>query len=170
MIFYFWPFECWPGSPHWGWATDSVHCSTLTHWGRVTHICVGNLTSIGSDNGLSPGQRQAIIWTNAGLLLIGPLGTNFSEILIEILTFSFKKMRLKVSSAKRRPSCLGLNVLTHLSLDKMAAMSQTIFSDAFSWMNLLFILIIKVSLKFVLKGPINNNPALVYIMAWCWIG
>ena len=38
----------------------------------------------GSDNGLSPGWRQAIIWTNAGILLIGPLGTNFSEILIEI--------------------------------------------------------------------------------------
>ena len=83
----------------------------LTHWGRVTHICVSNLTIIGSDNGLSPGRRQAIIWTNAGLLLIGPLGTNFNEILIEILTFSFKKMHLKVSSAKRRPFCLGLNVL-----------------------------------------------------------
>ena len=83
----------------------------LTHWGRVTHICVSKLTITGSDNGLSPDRRQAIIWTNAGLLLIGPLGTNFSEILIEILTFLFKKMRLKVSSAKRRPFCLGLNVL-----------------------------------------------------------
>ena len=78
----------------------------LTHWGWVTHICVRNLTIIGSDNGLLPDRRQAIIWTNAGILLIGPLGTNFSEILIEILTFSFKKMRLKVSSAKRRPFCL----------------------------------------------------------------
>ena len=79
----------------------------LTHWGRVTHICVGNLTIIGSDNGLSPGRHQAIIWTSAGILLIGPLGTNFSEILIEIITFSFKKMRLKVSSAKWRPCCFG---------------------------------------------------------------
>ena len=52
----------------------------LTHWGRVTLICVGNLTVIGSDNGLSPGRRQAIIWTNDGILLIKPLGTNFSEI------------------------------------------------------------------------------------------
>ena len=77
----------------------------------MTHICVSKLTIIGSGNGLSPDRRQAIIWTNAGLLLIGPVGTNFSEILIEILTFSFKKMRLKVSSAKRRPFCLGLNVL-----------------------------------------------------------
>ena len=76
----------------------------------MTHICVSKLNIIGSDNGLSPDRRQAIIWTNAGLLLIRPLGTNFSEILSEILTFSFKKMRLKVSSAKRRPFCLGLNV------------------------------------------------------------
>ena len=83
----------------------------LTHRGRVTHICVGYLTIIGSDNGLSPGRRQAIIWTNASILFIGPLGTNFSEISIEMLTFSFKKMRLKVSSAKWRPFCLGLNVL-----------------------------------------------------------
>ena len=59
----------------------------ITHWGRVTHICVSKLTIIGSDNGLSPGQRQAIVWTNAGILLIGPLGTNFSEILIQIDTF-----------------------------------------------------------------------------------
>ena len=54
----------------------------LTTWGRVTHICVNKLTIIGSDNGLSPGRRQAIIWTNTGILLIGPLGTNISEILI----------------------------------------------------------------------------------------
>ena len=84
----------------------------LTHWGRVMHICVSRLTITGSDNGLSPGGRQTIIWTNAGILLIGPLGTNFSENLIEILTFSFTKMRLKLLSAKWRPFHLGLNVLT----------------------------------------------------------
>ena len=73
---------------------------TLTYW-------VSKLTIIGSDNGLSPDRRQAIIWTNAGLLLIGPLGTNFSEILIEILTFPLKKMRLKVLSAKQQPYVLA---------------------------------------------------------------
>ena len=83
----------------------------LTHWGRVTHICVSELTIIGSDNGLSPGRRQAIIWNNAGLLLIESLGTNVSEISIGIQTFSFKKMHLNMSSAKRQPFCLGLNVL-----------------------------------------------------------
>ena len=83
---------------------------SLTHWGRVTHICVSKLTIIDSDNGLSPGRRQAIIWTNAGILLIRTLGTNFSENLSSIHAFSFKKMHLKMLSVKWRPSCLGLNV------------------------------------------------------------
>ena len=48
----------------------------------MTHICVSKLTIIGSDNDLSPGGRQAIIWANDGILLIGPLWSNFSEILI----------------------------------------------------------------------------------------
>ena len=64
----------------------------LTHWGRETHLYVGENANIGSDNGLSPNRRQAIVWTNAGILLIEPLGTNFNEILIEIHTFSLKKM------------------------------------------------------------------------------
>ena len=45
------------------------------------------LTVIGSDNGLSPDRRKAVIWSNAGISLIGSFGTNFSEILIETLTF-----------------------------------------------------------------------------------
>ena len=93
----------------------TVFVQLLTHWGRVTHICVGKLTIIGSDNGLSPARRQAIICTNAWILLIGPLGTNFSDILIGIQTFSFTKTHLKMSSAKWRPFCLGLNVLSPLT-------------------------------------------------------
>ena len=77
----------------------------------MTHICVGNLTIIGSNNGLLPDRHQAIIWTNAGILLIRTSGTNFSEKLSEIHIVSFTKMNLKVSSAKWRPFCLGLNVL-----------------------------------------------------------
>ena len=77
----------------------------------MMHMCVSKLTIIGSDNGLSPGRHQAIIWTNAGILLMGPKERNFSEILIEIHAFSFKKMHLKMSSGKWRPFCLGLNVL-----------------------------------------------------------
>ena len=83
----------------------------LTHWGRETHICVGKLTIIGSDNGLSPGRRKAIIWTNAVILLIWPLGTKFREMLIAIHTFSSKKIYLKMSSGKMaailsRPQCV----------------------------------------------------------------
>ena len=66
-----------------------------------------NRVSIGSENGLWPIRRQAIILTNAGLLSIGPLGANFSEILIERRNFSFTKMHLKISSAKWRPCCPG---------------------------------------------------------------
>ena len=88
----------------------------LTHWGRVTYICVSDLTIIGSDKDLSPGRRQAIIWTNSGILLIGPLGINLSEILNKIYTFSFKKMHLKMWSEKWRPFCLSLNVVKQLGL------------------------------------------------------
>ena len=92
---------------------------SLTHWGRVTHICVSKLTIIGSDNGLVPCRHQAIIWTNAGIQLAGPLGTNFSDILIEIDTVSVKRMHLKMLSGKWQPFCLGLNVLTSLVLFKL---------------------------------------------------
>ena len=94
----------------WVWCVWPVNVFFQTHWGRVTHICVGNSTIIVSDNGLSPNRHQAITWTNDGILLIAPLGTNFSEILIKIHSFSLKKMHLKTSSARRRPFCLDLNM------------------------------------------------------------
>ena len=77
-----------------------------TYWGRVTHICVSKLAIFDLDNGLSPGRRQAIIWTNVGILLIRTVGTNFSEILNSYIFF--KKLHLKITSAKWRPFCLGL--------------------------------------------------------------
>ena len=83
----------------------------LTHWGWMPHICVSKIIILGSDNGLSPGRRQAIIWTNAAMLLIWPWGTNFSEILIAIDIFSFKKMHFEMSSGKWRLFCLSRNVL-----------------------------------------------------------
>ena len=82
----------------------------ITLWGQVTPICVSKLTIIGSDNDLSPGRRQAIIWTNARILLIGPPGTNLNEMLIKIHTFLFKNIHLKMSSGKWCPFYLGLNV------------------------------------------------------------
>ena len=72
----------------------------LTHLSLEPHICV----SVGSDNGWSPIRRQAIILSNAGLLHIRSLGTNFSEILIKIQHFSFTKIH---PSVKWRPFCPG---------------------------------------------------------------
>ena len=85
----------------------------LTHWGWVTHICISKIIIVGSDNGLSPDRHQAIIWANAGILLIGPLETNFNESLIEIYTFSFKKTHLenvvwKMSAILSRPQSVNL--------------------------------------------------------------
>ena len=70
----------------------------LTQWGRVTHICVRKRTIIGLDNDMSPERRQAIIWTNVKILLIGPLETNASEIWIKIYTFSLNKIHSKIWS------------------------------------------------------------------------
>ena len=82
-----------------------------TYWVRVTHIWVSKLSIIDSNNDLPPGRHQAIIWTNAGILIIGPLGTKVNEIFIEIYTSSFKKIYLKMSSGNWRTFCLCLNVL-----------------------------------------------------------
>ena len=95
----------------------------------MKHICVSKQTIIGSVNGLSPGRRQAIIWTNAGILLIGPLGTKFNEILIEIQIFSFKKMHLKMSSGKWRSFCLGLNVLKSILVGSAVYLMVVIRQD-----------------------------------------
>ena len=90
--------------------TDPIQTTLWASTGTSWHEAEWSVI-ISSDNGLSPGRCQAIIWNNAGMLLNGPLGTNFSEILIKIYIFSFNKMHLKRSSAKRRPFCHGLHVL-----------------------------------------------------------
>ena len=78
----------------------------LNSFRRVTNICIGNLTIIGSDNGVAPRQCQAIIWTNAEMLLIRPLETSFNVILIGNQTFSLTKMHLKMPPANVcRPQC-----------------------------------------------------------------
>ena len=91
------------------------------NWGRVTHICASELTINGSDCGLSLDRRQAIIWTDAGLLLIWSFGTNFGEIL-EICISSFKKMHLK---CRLRNVCHFVSALSywgkgiHISVSKL---------------------------------------------------
>ena len=95
-----------------------------THWGWMTQICVSKQTMIGSDNGLSPERHQAIIWTNAGILLIGPLGTNFSEILNKTHIFSFKKNAFEsvvceMSAIFSRPQCVNEEVMARKRWSKV---------------------------------------------------
>ena len=156
------------GTRHLWQLCQTIHSSQscqLTHWGWVMHIpvCVGNLTITGSDNGLSPVWRQAIICTNAGILLIGPLGTHFSEISIESLTFSFRKMCLKESSAKWWPFCLSLNELIHW-LVGMWLILKVWFSNSS---------IIKkpckceIALRWMSQNITDDRPTLIEVMAWC---
>ena len=119
----------------------------LTHWGRETHICVSKLNITGSDNGLSPGRRQAIIWTNAGLLSIGPLGTNFSEISIGVQAY-YHISCLHTLRPRQKGRHFANDTLRYIFLNENV------------------IILVKISLKFVPKGSINNIPALVQIMAW----
>ena len=55
---------------------------------RMTHILYSELTSMGSDNSLAPGRRQAIIWIIAKILSIRTISGILSEIHISL----FNKM------------------------------------------------------------------------------
>ena len=115
-----------------------VYIYIYISWYPCVKLCIG------SDNGLSLVRCQAIIWTYAGLLLIGPLRTNLSEILIEIQTFSLKKIRLKMSSVICCPFRLGLKVLSlwlgiervisHYSKTMMTQIPWAIFSGGSLWL------------------------------------
>ena len=127
--------------------------------------------SIGSDNGLACHlfQHQAIIWTNAGLLSIWPLGANW----IKIQNFSFTKMHLKIPSAKRRPFCAGEMSYELTNWFRLIFFAPSHFQVGDSIFRLFSFnenccIVIQISLKHVPKGSVDNEPALVQIMAWCW--
>ena len=88
-----------------------IQTGDLTHWGRVTHICVSNLTIIVSDNGLSPGRHQSHYPNQCCFIVNWNLRKKFQWIIIEIKTFSVKNMQLKMSSGKWRPFCSIFHVL-----------------------------------------------------------
>ena len=118
-------------------------------------------------------RRQAIIWTNAGILSIGPFRTNFSEILIEIYTFSLMKMHWKISSAKSRPFCLGLNMLT-----KLLSIEWKIRVQHFSWYFLLYMMTSSNGNFFRVTGPLCGKftghrwipcTKASYAELWCFL-
>ena len=119
----------------------------------MTHICVSKLTIIGSDNGLSPGRCQAIIWTNAGILLIRTLWTNFSENLSKIHTFSFKKMHFKMSYANGVYFAWAAMCLVYSIYLRTYGVIQY---DVIIMQHRLFI-------------SIDDNHTVVIMISWCWL-
>ena len=117
----------------------------LPHLGWVRDICVSKLTNIGSDNGLSPGRRQAIIWTNAGILLVVSPGTNFNEILLEISIQEnpFQTVVWKMAAILSRSQCVKsqnlpeipsfnksltmISIICHLGRWKWSQILQSVF-------------------------------------------
>ena len=155
----------------------------------MTHICVSKLTIIGSGNGLSPGRRQAIIWTNVGILLIQTLGTNFSEILGEIHSFSFRENTFEnvicvIASIWSRPqwvkNCFETSLLNleqssdcrvtmiqHLGVrylySKFDCTLEGCYSGTFNlfwWMKLIVLWF-----EFHWKGPVIKNTTRVQVTA-----
>ena len=108
-----------------------------TNWGRVTHICVSNVTIIDSDNGLAPGRGQAIIWTDARILLIRTWGTNFSEILRSQNSYIFIQENLlenvvcKMAYISSGPHCIRLDCIclttTRVLRDTLAVLSVSMW-------------------------------------------
>ena len=145
----------------------------------MTHICVGKLSIIGSENGLSPGRRQAIIWTNAEILLMGPLGTDFSEILIGIQIFLFKKLHLKTSSAKWRLSCLGLSeLISSLWPSDGTWRRGAWWHQAITWTSTDILkshskfkchIFGKISFKHIPRAFIDDESVLGQVKVWCLI-
>ena len=111
-----------------------IKCNCATDLPTLFQEGVSHLVNIGSGNGLTPIQCPAITRTDDDSLSIGSLGTKFIEISIKMQWFMIKKMHLRQLSAKWQSLWFSLHAITHLSLDKMAAISQTPFSHVFSWM------------------------------------
>ena len=125
----------------------------------MTHICVGNLTIIGPDNGLSPGRHQCwdiVIWT-PGDKLQWNLNRN-SYIFVQ--ENAFQIVVWKMVAILSRPQCVN---------SSPPGQNGCIFADDIFrciFMNEKFCILNKISLKVVPNGPIDNNPALVQVMAW----
>ena len=94
-------------------SVTNVICWLKPTWDKVYLI-------LSSDNGLLPGRHQAIIWTNAGILLIKPLETNISELnrhsYIFIPENAFESAVCEMSAVLSRPQCVNIYPLIKLRL------------------------------------------------------
>ena len=85
----------------------------------MTHICVGELTIIGSDNDLSPGRRQADqCWNIINWTLGNKLQWNFNRNSnIFIYENALENVVCEMASILPRPQCVKLYVFRFLACD-----------------------------------------------------
>ena len=87
-------------------ASDQIMMLWLTHWGRVTHICVGKLTIIGSDNGLAPTRNQC--WDIVNWNLRNKLQWNLKRnSYIFIQENAFENVVWRMAAILSRPQCVN---------------------------------------------------------------
>ena len=160
-------YSVWTGFAFYGWAQVFspiirflfTHCSLLLSLLAVNSLRPSDaymrleISPHWFDNGLSPGRCRAIIWTNAGILLIWPLGTNFNEIFYQNSYIFIQENPFENVVWKMACIFLGLNVLKHYDLNKMANILQTTFSDVFYF--------IPIALKYS-----NEQSTVVQVTDW----
>ena len=155
------------------WISIRISMHFLFQWLRLTvnqiyfnslgssdaYICVSKLTNIGSDNGLAPTRRQATIWTNAGILLIGPWGTNLWNRNWNSYIF-IQEMHVNIMSGKLHSFCRGLNLLT----DGLSALRRR------HWHHIKYIyMYIYVYIYIHPRFPVMSIYMSIYIVTWLWI-
>ena len=135
----------------------------ITHWGRTTHICVNNLTITGSDNDLSPGRYQDIIWTQCWDMVISTIRNELQwnchqNQCIFNQESAFENVVWKKVAILSRPQYV--NPLRPRQNGRHFA--DDIFKCIF--LNESVLIPIKISMKFVPKGPINNIYKCIYLL------
>ena len=106
----------------------------------MTQICVGKLTIIGSDNGLSPGRRQAIIWTKcwniANLTLMNKFQWYFYQnSIIFIPENELENVVCEMASILSRPQCVNNSVAVRYK--KSISIIETVISIDYRYIDFL---------------------------------
>ena len=135
---------------HWLWVPFSNNASALTHWGRATHICVGKLTIIGSDNGLSPWPVPSDYLNQCWNIVHWTIGNKFQcnvnrNWYIFIKENPFENVVWKMSAILSRPQCVKTFHFTgHLTVSskiypsqpqtkKMFGINSLLHDDVIKW-------------------------------------
>ena len=106
-----------------------LQLNVLTHWGRVTHICISKITIIGSDNGLSPWTAPSHYlnqcWNIVNWTLGNKLQWNLNRNLyIFIQENPLENVVWKMAAILSRPQCVNPSgVETRIFLDNLSILA-----------------------------------------------